>query len=64
MKNTQFGEAVERLTTAAALAAPIDVHLHLAEAYAALGRTEDSGRARNEYESLKRDAIRRDGASR
>jgi tetratricopeptide (TPR) repeat protein len=64
MKTAQFAEALERLATAAALAAPIDVHLHLAEAYAALGRTEDSGRARSEYESLKRDAIRRDGASR
>lgn len=57
-------EAIERLSTAAALGAPIDVHVRLAEAYAANGQAEDGERARARYEALKRDAIRREAAAR
>ena len=54
-------EAVERLETAAALRAPIEVHVHLANAYAALGRADDAVRERTEYERLKQQSIRTRG---
>jgi len=57
----QFAEAIERLDTAAALNAHFDVHRHLAEAYAALGRNEDSQRERDAYARMRQDAIRKTG---
>jgi len=60
----QFAEAVERLNTAAALNAHFDVHRHLAEAYAALGRNEDSQKERDAYARMKQDALRKTGTVR
>jgi tetratricopeptide (TPR) repeat protein len=52
----QFPEAIERLQTAAALNAPVDVHRHLADAYAAVGQQEDSDRERALYERRRRES--------
>lgn len=58
----RFDEAIERVSTAVALGAPVDTYLSLAEAYEAAGRPDDAARARATHASLKRDAIRRSGA--
>jgi tetratricopeptide (TPR) repeat protein len=60
----RFDEAIERVSTAVALGAPVDTYLSLAEAYEAAGRPDDAARARATHASLKRDAIRRSGAGR
>lgn len=60
----QLAEAADRLETAAALNAPIAVYRHLAEVYAALGRAEDSQRARETYQQRKRELLRRRSAGR
>jgi predicted Zn-dependent protease len=60
----QAAEAIERLNTAAALNAPIDVHRHLAKAYAALGRKDESQNEQTTYERLRRESISRTGRAR
>ena len=64
LESGQTAEAIERLNTAAALNAPLDVHRHLAKAYAALGQKADSDREQALYERLKREAISRTGRAR
>ncbi len=54
----QPAEAVEQLTKAASLNAPIEVHRQLAEAYAALGRAADNRREMDIYEQAKRSRLR------
>jgi len=61
LESGQAAEALERLTTAAALNAPIEVHRHLAKAYATLGRNEESQKELSTYERLRRESIRRTG---
>jgi len=51
-------EAIDRLTTAAALGAPFDVYRHLADAYQALGQVEESRTARATYNERRRASIR------
>ena len=60
----ETAEAIDRLQTAAALGAPADVHRHLATAYAALGRLEDSRREEEAYQRMKQEALGRAGANR
>jgi tetratricopeptide (TPR) repeat protein len=60
----QATEAVERLTTAAALNAPIEVHRHLARAYGALGQAEESRKEQLLYERLRRESISKTGRAR
>jgi len=55
----QPAEAVERLKSAIALGGPLEAHLHLAQAYAALGRDEDGRRELAVYDELRRAAPRR-----
>ena len=50
--------------TAAALNAPFDVHRHLAKAYAALGRKDESQNEQATYERLRRESISRTGRAR
>lgn len=57
-------DAIERFESAVALKAPPDVHRHLAEAYAALGRDEDSRRELALYQQLQQDSLRRAGGNR
>jgi predicted Zn-dependent protease len=64
LESGQAAAAVERLTTAAALNAPLDVHRHLARAYAALGRKDESQKEQAIYERLKRESISRTGGAR
>jgi tetratricopeptide (TPR) repeat protein len=61
LESGEAAEAIDRLTTAAALNAPYDVHRHLARAYAALGQTAQSQQEQATYERLRREAIRRTG---
>ena len=61
LKAGRLAEAVERLNTAAALNAHVDVHQHLADAYAALGQAEDRQKAQATYERLKQETIRKTG---
>lgn len=51
-------EAVDRLQEAAGLGAGGDVYRHLAEAYAALGQTDQSAGARAVYLRIRRDSLR------
>jgi tetratricopeptide (TPR) repeat protein len=60
----QATEAIERLTTAAALNAPIEVHRHLAKAYGALGQAEESRKEQLLYERLRRESISKTGRAR
>jgi tetratricopeptide (TPR) repeat protein len=60
----QPAEAVTRFQAAAALNGPPDVHRHLADAYAALGRDDDSRRELEIYARLKHDRLQRTGAAR
>jgi predicted Zn-dependent protease len=64
LESGQAAAAVERLTTAAALKAPLDVHRHLARAYAALGQKDESQREQAIYERLKRESIGKTGGAR
>ena len=64
LKAGQPAEAVEHLTTAVTLRAHFDVHAYLAEAYAALGRVEDSERERALYAQQRQEAIRQAGTGR
>jgi len=57
-------EAIEQYSTAVTLKGPSDVHLRMAEAYAALGRADDSRRETEIYEQLTQDRLQRAGAPR
>lgn len=57
----QVAAAIDRLNTAAALNAPLDVHRHLAKAYAALGQKDESAREEATYARLRREAIVKTG---
>jgi tetratricopeptide (TPR) repeat protein len=57
-------EAIERFNAAVALHAPIAVHQHLAQAYAALGRADESRRELDIYQQLQQETLRRAGANR
>ena len=59
-----FSAAIEPLETAVRLGAHPESHRLLGDAYAALGRTEQSAQARQRYAALKRDALRQRGARR
>jgi tetratricopeptide (TPR) repeat protein len=54
-------EAVDRLQAAAAVGAFGDVYRHMADAYAALGQTDQSTKARNVYIQFRRDRLRQEG---
>ena len=58
----RYQEAIERLQTAAGLGAPIEVYRHLGDAYAGLGQTELSVRAKGVYAGAVRDRLRRAGS--
>ena len=60
----RFTEAADRLSLAAVRDAPLEVYLHLARAYDGSGQTDRARRARELYESMKRDAIRQGGGGR
>ncbi len=60
----QPAEAVERFNTAVAMNGPDEVHQRLAEAYARMGRDEDSRHELEMFESLKRERLQRAGAGR
>ena len=60
----QAAAAVDRLNTAAALKAPLDVHRQLAKAYAALGQQDESAKEQATYERLKRESISKTGRAR
>jgi tetratricopeptide (TPR) repeat protein len=57
-------EAIERFQAAVRLRAPIDVHQHLAQAYAALGNLDESRKELSLYEQLRQEDLRRAGANR
>jgi tetratricopeptide (TPR) repeat protein len=57
-------EAIPHLRAGAEAGGAPDVHRHLAEAYAAAGRSEDSRRERAAYAQARQDALRRAGAAR
>lgn len=61
LEGGQAVAAIERLTTAAALGAPLDVHRQLAMAYATLGQKDESAKEQAIYERLRREAIGRTG---
>ena len=58
----RYQDAVERLQTAAGLGASTEVYRHLGDAYAGLGQTELSLRARGVYAGAVRDRLRRAGS--
>ena len=60
----QPAEAIERFMSAVLLNAPLEVHLHLAQAYAALGQPGESRRELAVYEQMRQDVLRRAGAQR
>jgi tetratricopeptide (TPR) repeat protein len=60
----QVAAAIERLNTAAALNAPLDVHRQLAKAYATLGQKDESAREQATYERLRRESIVKTGRAR
>jgi tetratricopeptide (TPR) repeat protein len=64
LEGGQIAAAIERLTTAAALNAPFDVHRHLAKAYATLGQKDESAKEQATYERLRREAIVKTGRAR
>jgi tetratricopeptide (TPR) repeat protein len=64
LEGGQIAAAIERLTTAAALNAPLDVHRHLAKAYATLGQKDESAKEQATYERLRREAIVKTGRAR
>jgi hypothetical protein len=55
---------VEHLTATVAMSGPAEAHQHLATAYAALGRADDSRRELEVYEQLKRSRLQQGGAPR
>jgi tetratricopeptide (TPR) repeat protein len=57
----QVTAAIERFNTAAALNAPLEVHRHLARAYAALGQKEASAKEQATYDRLRRESIMKTG---
>jgi len=57
-------EAIERFEAAVRLRAPIEVHQHLAQAYAALGNLDESRKELGLYEQLRQENLRRAGANR
>jgi tetratricopeptide (TPR) repeat protein len=63
-KAGHHAEAIERFKSAVILSAGFDVHLKLAESYAALGQLEESRREQATYERLKQESLARAGASR
>jgi tetratricopeptide (TPR) repeat protein len=60
----QPAEAIEHFTSAVALDGPPVLHQQLADAYAALGRTEDSRRELEIFEQLKRSRLQHAAAPR
>jgi tetratricopeptide (TPR) repeat protein len=64
LETGQPAEAVERFKSAELLDDHFDVHRRLAEAYAALGQLEQSGREQAVYERMKRDSLRQAGTNR
>lgn len=64
LEGGQVAEAIDRLNTAAALNAPLDVHRHLAKAYATLGQKDESAKEQATYERLRRELISKTGRSR
>ena len=64
LESGQAAAALERLTTAAALNAPLDVHRHLARAHAALGQNDESQREHALYERMTRESISKTGRAR
>jgi tetratricopeptide (TPR) repeat protein len=61
LEGGQVAAAIERLNTAAALNAPLDVHRHLAKAYATLGQKDESAKEQATYERLRRESIMKTG---
>jgi len=61
LEGGQAAEAIDRLNTAAALNAPLDVHRQLAKAYAALGQKDESAKEQATYERLRRESISKTG---
>jgi tetratricopeptide (TPR) repeat protein len=59
LKSGQPAEAIEHLQTAVRLQAPVEVHEHLAAAYAAVGRNEESRQELAVYQRLRREALQR-----
>jgi hypothetical protein len=64
VKARKFADAIEQLTRAAELGAEYDVYRHLADAYAAAGQADAGQKAQTTYEQMKRQTLRRAGASR
>lgn len=64
LEGGQAAAAIERLTTAAALNAPLEVHRHLANAYATLGQKDESAKEQAIFERLRREAISKTGRAR
>src|SRR5262249_10316266 len=64
LKSGQAAEAIEHLKMAAQLHAAPEVHQHLAAAYTALGRSEDSQRELATYDQLHKETLRRASAER
>ena len=60
----QPAEAAERFTAALALKGPDDIHERLAQAYAALGREEDSRREMETFARLKQARLQQQGVDR
>jgi tetratricopeptide (TPR) repeat protein len=64
LKSGQPAEAIEHLQTAVRLQAPVEVHQHLAAAYAAVGRNEESRQELSTYQRLRMEALQRAAADR
>jgi tetratricopeptide (TPR) repeat protein len=62
LKSGQPAEAIDHLKAAERLQASFEVHQHLAAAYAALGREEDSQRELTTYRRLRRETLWRASA--
>jgi tetratricopeptide (TPR) repeat protein len=58
LKAGRAAAAVEELQTAAGLGGYGELYRHMADAYAALGQTEQSARAREVYARIRRDSLR------
>jgi tetratricopeptide (TPR) repeat protein len=64
IKAGQIAEAIEHFKSAVALNAHFDVHRDLADAYAALGRLDESRQEHALYERLRQESLRSAGANR
>jgi len=64
MLASQPAEAAEQFTSALALNGPDDIHERLAQAYAALGRVDDSRREMELFVQSKRARLQREAADR